>query len=176
MSDASRAIKPVLMAAALAAVVPSLSSAQGPGPQRRPGLWESTVTLQGAPAVTTGMCTDEAFERRMALVSPSQLGARDCPNLTPMPIPGGYRIEGTCTSNGRTTTIKATAKGDFNRAYTMDVDVEANGKPRSMHMDVRWTGPCGDGVKPGDMVMTVNGRRMVVNVNALAAGGALGAR
>jgi hypothetical protein len=170
MSDVSRAFKPVLIAAALVAIVPALSSAQGLGPQRKAGMWDSTMVLSGLPAITSSMCTDEAFEQRMGLINPHQMGARDCANMTPTPIPGGYRIDGTCTSNGRTTKIKATVKGDLNSAYAMDLDVDASGKPQTRHMDVKWIGPCGEGVKPGDMVMTVNGRRMVMNMNAARPG------
>jgi hypothetical protein len=170
MSDVSRTLKPVLIAAGLVAIVPALSAAQGPGPHRKAGMWESTMAMPGQPAITTGMCTDEAFEQRMGMVNPQQMGARECANMAPTPIPGGYRIDGTCSNNGRTTKIKATIKGDLNSAYAMDVDVDANGKPQTMHMDVKRTGPCGEGVKPGDMVMTVNGRRMVMNMDAVRAG------
>ena len=60
----------------------------------------------------------------------------------------------------------------------MDMAFEVDGKPqRPVHMDVKWTGPCGAGIKPGDMVMVMpDGKRMVVNSNALAARAARGAR
>jgi hypothetical protein len=175
MSNRVRTLKLGLMAAGLVGLLPALGAAQGFNLHRKAGMWDSTMMVAGR-ALTSSMCTDEAFEKKFSVVSPQQMGARDCSNMVPTPIPGGYRVEGTCNGGGRTSHITATVKGDFNNAYAMDLATEVNGKAQPpVHMDVKWTGPCGAGVKPGDIVMTMpDGKRMVINAAAMA--GAAGGR
>jgi len=178
MSEVSRLLKSVLIMAGLAALAPALSAAQGPMPHRKAGMWDSTMAMGGRTLATTGMCIDESIDKPSSMLGPQQMGgARDCSGMTPQPIPGGLRMEGTCSNAGRTTHITATIKGDFSSAYAMDMVTEVDGKAQpSMHMDVKWTGPCGAGVKPGDMVMVMpNGQRMVMNAGALTAGARPGA-
>ena len=169
MSRRVPTLKPLLVAVGLVVVLPTLVSAQGLGPHRKAGMWESTMMVAGR-AMTSGMCTDEALERRSSLVSPQQMGARECSNMTPTPIPGGYKVEGTCTNGARTTRITATIKGNFSTAYSMDLVTQVDGKAQPpVHIDTKWTGPCAAGIKAGDMVMTMpNGKQMVINASAMA--------
>src|ERR1700761_778694 len=169
MSQRSRLLKPLVMAAGLAAILPALGSAQGVAPHRKSGMWETSMNVGGR-AITTGLCTDESIERRYSVVNPQQMGARDCTGMTPQPVPGGYRMEGTCSNGGRTTHIVATIKGDFNSAYSMDLVSDVNGKAAPpIHMDAKWTGACPAGRNPGDMVMPGG---VVMNIDALAGTGA----
>jgi hypothetical protein len=173
-------LKPLILAAGLAALLPALGSAQAPGMHRKSGMWETNMTISGGQTMTMGMCTDESVEKRYSIANPQPMGrgggASDCTGMTPAPAPGGYRIEGTCTNAGRKSHIVATIKGDFNTAYSMDVATDVDGKAQPpMHMDSRWTGLCGAGLKPGDMVMTLpGGQRMTMHMDSQ--GGAPGGR
>jgi hypothetical protein len=122
--------------------------------------------------MTMGMCTDEATEQHYSVVNPQPTGrggANDCTGMTPTPVPGGYRVEGTCTNGGRKSHVVATIKGNFDTAYAMDVVTDVDGKAQPpIHMDAKWTGACPAGRKPGDMVLPGG---MVVNVNAAGAAG-----
>jgi len=156
------------MAAGLAALLPALASAQLPGAHRKPGMWETSMSLSGRQMMTMGMCTDEETERHYSVANP-QPGGRagsDCTGMTPTPVPGGYHIEGTCTNAGRKTHMVANIKGDFNNAYVMDINSDVDGKAQPpVHMDAKWTGACPAGRKPGDMVMPGG---MVVNINSVS--------
>jgi hypothetical protein len=159
-------LKPVLLAAGLAAFLPALGSAQGLTLHRKPGMWQSTMVVGGR-TLTTGLCTDEAFEKGFSVINPREMGAQDCSNMTPKAVPGGYRVEGACSNGGRTSHLVATIKGDLNSAYTMDTVVDVDGKPLpAMHVDTKWTGACTAGLKPGDMYMLMpNGQRVVMHVD-----------
>jgi hypothetical protein len=169
-------LKPLILAAGLAALLPALGSAQAPGMHRKPGMWETTMSLNGQQMMTMGMCTDEATEQRYSVVNPQPMGRGDgssnCTGMTPTPIPGGYHVEGACTNAGRKSHVVATIKGNFDTAYSMDVATDVDGKAQPpVHMDAKWTGACPAGRKPGDMVMPGG---MVVNVNGGGGPGAGG--
>lgn len=174
MSKRSRLLKPLVMAAGLAALLPALSSAQPPGAHRKPGMWETTMSMGGRQMMTMGMCTDEETERHYSLANPQPMGrgSSDCTGMTPTPVPGGYHIEGTCNNAGHKTHMIGTIKGDFNTAYSMDMNTDVDGKAQPpVHMDAKWTGACPAGRKPGDMVMPGG---MVMNMNSMPGRGGQG--
>jgi hypothetical protein len=175
MSNRVGALKPLLLAAGLAALLPALGSAQAPGMNRKAGMWQTTMSLNGQQIMTMDMCTDQATEQHYSVVNPQPGrggGASNCTGMTPTPAPGGYRIEGTCTNGGRKSHVVATIKGSFDTAYSMDVATDVDGKASPpIHMDAKWTGACPAGRKPGDMVMPGG---TVVNVNAATGAGAGG--
>jgi hypothetical protein len=59
---------------------------------------------------------------------------------------------------GATVTSHAETSGDFNSAYTVTVTSRSEGgrlgtRDSKIAMTAKWTGPCKDGQKPGDVVM-----------------------
>jgi hypothetical protein len=156
MRAKSRLLKPLFLAAGLAALVPAIGSAQGPMPHRKPGMWQTTINMPGMPGggISTSMCTDAATEARYSALAPQQNPGSQCSKMTVHSVPGGWDTEGECVMRGKTSHFKASARGDMSSAYGMDVSMQEEGRPaQTMHMDAKWTGPCPAGRKPGDMVM-----------------------
>lgn len=126
-------------------------------PARKPGLWELTMTSDGAamPPQTMQHCIDEATDKEMMEMSNS-IGAQQCQqNWTKTAT--GFAFESTCDFGGGKTASRGTVTGDFNSAY--QIDMISKGGPRGaneetrMNMAAKWLGACKAGQKPGDIVM-----------------------
>jgi hypothetical protein len=130
--------------------------AQIAAPQRKAGMWETVMHIQGHD-MSTQLCIDAATEAKMSVFG-QQAQTESCGGATGVEkIPGGYAFHGAC--KGRETS--GTAIGDFNSAYKVTID---SGKTH-MSMDSRWLGPCPAGRRPGDMVMPGG---IVINMNDVA--------
>ena len=118
-------------------------------PAREPGLWQSTSTVTGpdgrplanAVNVVTVSCVDALTDQKFFLSNQSA-----CNNLT---VSGGgntYRIDGTCSGNGKTSAIHET----LDYADSKDVTLTAKLGQMTVHSQLQWQGMCPDGMQPGD--------------------------
>lgn len=156
MSRPFRVSKPMLIAAGVLLGAPLVVSAQPAGPHVEAGLWETGLEISGF-KMTTQICMDgsEASSRR-AFMPPSreQAAARaeqNCEKQDVHPIPGGYSVDASCTSQGRRTHVVGTVTGDFRTRYVMDMTVENDGRPpQPIHTESRRVGPCPAGMRPGE--------------------------
>jgi hypothetical protein len=156
MSHPFRVSKPLLIAAGVLLGAPLVVSAQPAGPHVEAGLWETGMEVSGF-KMNSQICMDgsEASSRR-AFMPPSREQAagaaeRNCEKQDIHPVAGGYSVNATCTnSQGRVTHISGTVTGDFRSHYAMDMTVENNGRPQTMHMESHRVGACPAGMRPGE--------------------------
>jgi hypothetical protein len=143
-------------------------------PQRKPGLWKQTMSMDGGP--TNGaiqLCVDAASEAKMNITAQNIAGAKcDKPQFTHAPD-GTISFTNSCDmgSNGKIQT-SGTIKGDFNSGYVATIATTTSGSPmaqmngaHTMVINATWTGPCAPGQTGGDMIlpngMTVNASKAV---------------
>lgn len=162
-------MRPALVALCLASLALPASAQMAP-PKRKPGYWETRMTMPGMGPMTSQLCTDAAWEEKMSAFSQQGPGRQQCSPPLVAKTATGFSFQSSCTMGGRTTTTRGTASGDFNSAYTMDlVSQTAGGPEMKMRIAAKWLGACPAGKKPGDMSM--NGRNM--NMGGM---GGMGAR
>lgn len=164
---------------AVAATGQSASLTPASLPQRKPGLWEQSMTFQeqgkaaSQPIPATQMCVDAASEKQMGILT-AQL-SKDCPNAVHISrnLDGSFSVSGVCdrgSSLGKNSST-GTVTGDFNTAYEMDIDSVTTGastpsmnKEEKMTLKSRWLGPCPAGWTGGDV--GVNGKKLGSATNA----------
>ncbi len=146
-----------LLVAGLLAVAAVAQADTVNSPERRPGVWESTITAPGAPTRTIKMCTDQALEKRHAMYSGT--ATRECPTMDSHAVTGGIAFHSICTRNGVTIDTQGTVLGDFSDHYHFESDVRTSpaGAPgageKKMSIESRWLGPCPSGSRPGDVTL-----------------------
>jgi len=143
-------------------------------PQRKPGLWKQTMSMDGGS--TNGaiqLCVDAASEAKMNIAAQNIAGAKcDKPQFT-RALDGSIAFSNSCDmgSNGKMQT-SGTIKGDFNSSYVATIATTTSGSSiaqmngaHTMVIDATWTGPCAPGQTGGDMIlpngMTVNATKAV---------------
>jgi len=178
MSHPFRVPKPALIAAGVLLGLPLVVSAQSAGPHVEAGLWESGMDIQGI-KMTTQICMDgsEASSRRAFAPQnrgrPGAAAENPCEKQDIHPIPGGYSVDTTCTSRGRTTHVSGKVTGDFKTRYTIDMVVNSEGQPpQPMHMESRRVGACPAGMKPGEARTNMDQGGIAAAVAAARARGA----
>lgn len=141
-------------------------------PTRKAGLWELKMEFQGRnlPAQVMQQCTDATTDKLMTL-NFGGAAERNCQKRDVQNNGGTIPIDSVCQFGDATTTSHAVVSGDFNSAYTVQINsTRQGGRPipgaapgGEAHMTIaaKWLGPCAAGQKPGD-VMTGNG--MKINV------------
>jgi hypothetical protein len=147
-----------LLVAAIGAAAATVAVADTVGaPERRPGLWESTLTVAGQPSRTLRMCTDAALEQRHAMFSAK--ATPDCPTVESHAVTGGVAFRSICTRAGVTISTEGTVTGDFNDHYRFQSVVRTSpatgpgGGERKTSIESRWLGACPPGSRPGDVTL-----------------------
>lgn len=171
-------------AATPAAASTAASTTAGPLPVRKSGLWEQTMTRDGAPTRMgkMSMCVDAATDAK-ASVFGQKLGEGMCQQKSvSRGLDGSYSFATTCDlGSGGSITSKGTASGDFSSGYHVHSESDVSGAsfaPLNGHhvTDVIgvYKGACPAGMAAGDIVLA-NG--MTINANkAAAAAAALGGK
>lgn len=129
-------------------------------PRRKPGLWEVRSTsahASGMPA--TSHCVGEGsdvavshLDRSSGIKGSCTLGAFRRAGLA-------WVAESVCREGKTRVTSQAIASGDFATSYRIDTvvtyDPPLAGVKREDKeaIEARYVGPCGDGQKPGDMII-----------------------
>ena len=139
-------------------------------PPRKPGLWELKMDFEGRkmPPTTMRQCTDAASDKIMNSNFGGPVQAA-CSKQDITKTATGMTVDSVCEFGAGTTTTHAVITGNFDSAYTVDVQSKrVGGTPvpgmpadGSSHMTISatWLGPCAAGQKPGD-VMMANGMTM----------------
>lgn len=118
-------------------------------PAREPGLWQSTSTVSGpdgqplsnAVNVVTVSCVDVLTDQKFFLSNRSA-----CSSLTVSGDGNTYKINGTCSGNGKTSAIHET----LSYADSKDVTLTAKLGQMTVQSQLQWQGMCPDGMQPGD--------------------------
>jgi len=142
-------------------------------PHRKPGLWQMTMTMQGAsmPPMSSKYCVDAATES--ALISAGQNAANKMCSGATIHVTGSTgTIDATCKFANMTSTSHTVITFVGNTAYHSETRTHMS--PPSKYIksdnvmmnDAKWMGPCPAGMKPGDVVMS-NGMHMHLDPNAM---------
>lgn len=141
-------------------------------PTRKAGLWELKMEFQGRnlPAQLMQQCTDANSDKLMTL-NFGGAAERNCQKRDVQNNGGTITVDSVCQFGEMTTTSHAVVTGDFNSAYTVQINSTRKGGPQTpglaangeSHMKIaaKWLGPCAAGQKPGDVMMG-NGMKMNV--------------
>jgi hypothetical protein len=137
-------------------------------PARKPGLWQISMNFEGrgAPPQTMKQCIDAQTDKMMNRPGGGMSGGREqCSKQDVQRAGNTIVVDSVCKVGAMTNTSHAVMSGDFNSAYTVQVDSKQEGGPGAgamrMTMQAKWLGPCEAGQKPGDMIMA-NG--MSINI------------
>jgi hypothetical protein len=157
----------VTVATALGAV----SAAADDLPARKPGLWEVKASIgNNQKPLAIKQCVDASTDLMMqAIVGP--LTAQACPSRSVQRADNTIMIESTCTIAGKTATAHTVITGSLDSAYLMTMTAQGVGLPNgnvAVTVDAKWLGPCAQGQKPGDMIIS-NG--VNINTNGLTVNG-----
>ncbi|HEU4805450.1 MAG TPA: DUF3617 family protein [Nitrobacter sp.] len=147
----------LLLPLVLLCAAPALAEVQFP--LRKAGLWDITMDHGGAgmPRMTVQQCTSQAVDREFTSeFVPS--AKQNCSKADFRKTAAGYVMDSVCTMAGATVTSHAETSGDFDSAYTVTITARSEGgrlgtRDSKVTMAAKWTGPCKDGQKPGDVVM-----------------------
>jgi hypothetical protein len=156
---------PVLLAAIFTFAAPAWAIDL---PTRKAGLWEIKMDFQGRklPVQTMKQCTDAAADALMAYNFGG--AAEHCQKRDINTSGNTITIDSVCTFNGRVSTSHAVVTGDFNSAYTVEVDSKREGTSPAgqrvygdskMVIAAKYIGACAAGQRPGDVIMS-NGMTM----------------
>ena len=168
---------PAIVVAVLLSASPALALDM---PTRKAGLWELKMEFQGRnlPAQLMQQCTDATTDKLMTL-NFGGAAERNCQKRDVNNSGGTITIDSVCQFGDATTTSHAVVSGDFNTAYTVQINsTRQGGRPipgvapgSESHMTIaaKWLGPCAAGQKPGDVMM---GNGMKMNVLELQKAGA----
>ena len=140
-------------------------------PTRKAGLWELKMEFQGRniPPQLMQQCTDPATDQLMTL-NFGGAAERNCQKRDIQPTAAPSPSTSVCQFGDATTTSHAVVSGDFNSAYTVQINsTRQGGRPipgaapgASAHDHRReMAGACAAGQKPGDVMMG-NGMKMNV--------------
>lgn len=144
--------------AAVASSTPRTSGAGVFMPHRRAGLWEMAMDTSGGPGVkmTAQMCIDATTDKDMGWHGPRSQ-SKNCAKNEFHPVLGGVTFDSVCKMGSRTVTSHGVVKGDFDKAYDVDVTTRFDppqagvGGDMKTAMKARWLGPCPAGMKPGQV-------------------------
>ena len=130
-------------------------------PNRKPGLWEIKMTLEGTqmPPQTMQQCIDATTDQEMR--QPPGMEGVDLAKACKQDITRAgdtMTVDSTCNINGRATKSHMTITGSFDSAYTMKVSAANGDNPATasqmhMTMEAKHLGACKPDQKPGDMIM-----------------------
>jgi len=126
-------------------------------PKRKPGLWEISMNVEGAPSLgPMQQCIDRNTDDLMQ--QQAKQGKSKCSVMDVTPSGSKVTIHAVCKLEGSTVTTDGVFEGSFETSYT--------GRMKSRFIPpmfgvsesnttqaARWVGPCKPGQKPGDVVM-----------------------
>jgi hypothetical protein len=126
-------------------------------PQRKPGLWQQTISSTGAgmPSQTMSMCTDEKVDDLIAARGSQN---QSCEQQSVRRDGKAFVVDSVCRSGKTTVRTHGRFSGDFNTQYTGELrstfEPPMQGmKEMTQKIEARWIGPCKPGQKPGDISM-----------------------
>jgi hypothetical protein len=139
-------------------------------PKRKTGLWDIKISRVGGnrPVQTVQMCIDQKTDNMAQQMGESV--AREACSKQQIRREGNKIVgESVCKIGETTATSRTLFTGEFDRAYHGEIRTKYSpplmGKDENVTLiDAKWTGPCKDDQKPGDMIMP-NG--MKINIHEM---------
>jgi len=139
-------------------VLPAAAGAVDEMPPRKPGLWETSTTVDGRQVGGGKMrqCIDAEVETKLREVGRAQ--EKDC-KLREMKREGEtMTLKSICKMGESTATTTGRFTGDLTQNYRGELQIEyappfAGKSEAKMEIETRWLGPCEAGQKPGDMIL-----------------------
>jgi hypothetical protein len=122
-------------------------------PKQRVGLWRSDMVMAGQ-SISAKSCVDAASAARMSIFSSSIRRSDKCQQLQLSHNPdGSWTSVSRCEIRpGAPETSRADVSGDFNSRIVMTLRSPPTAKPE-MTATMTWIGPCGPGMRGGDVMM-----------------------
>lgn len=126
-------------------------------PKRKPGLWEISTNVEGAPNMgPMQQCIDQNTDNLMQ--QQAKQGKVECSTMDVQPSGGKVTIHTVCKLEGTTVTTDGVFEGSFETAYKGRMKSRfappMHGMSESnMTQEARWISPCKPGQKPGDVIM-----------------------
>jgi len=139
---------------------PGVAHADEP-PAHKPGLWEVTTSLEGAPK--TQMCLDAASEDNFNSMGKQMMKEISCSKNENHRSGNVYTSDTVCKFMGSTQTSHTVVTFVGDAEYTTEIAIHSEPPLKYGPADSkttqhgRWLGPCGPDMKPGDMMM--NGQK-----------------
>ena len=167
-------------AAAAPPASPAALFATNQPPARKAGLWEQTMTRDGAAPVVMGkmrLCVDATSEAKISLFG-GRMGKGRCGRRSvSRGLNGNYNFTSTCDmGEAGVTTSKGTLSGDLSSRYRVHAESDIAGSSipslnghHVTDIEATWLGACPAGMVPGDIVM---GNGMKINVDKIGAAAA----
>jgi hypothetical protein len=156
--------KPAAAADQAAAASPAPTGPVPPGVDAAPtvqgGLWELTSRTPGMEGKVR-TCFDPDIQGQSAIVAQG-MDRRNCSRSDWRKTPEGHAFDIACERGGRMFVSSGTLTGDLSQSYVMKADsvMSLDGVTRGAKQDVsgRHLGDCPADVKPGDVLVLVDGR------------------
>lgn len=130
-------------------------------PPRKAGLWESKTTTDDG-TMSAKQCIDAQTDQLAKNAVSGPGGANDaCSKQSVTKTATGYETESICKFGPMSTEGKGVITGDFDSLIKMEMATTVAGIPgqdkpvtRKSTIENRWLGPCEEGQKPGDIIMS----------------------
>jgi hypothetical protein len=137
------------------------SAAADDFPTRRAGLWEVTISHEGAGAAQTmQQCTDAETDKLMNAFG-GDISADLCSRQDVRKVGATIVVNATCQIGPVKSISESVISGDFNSQYNVKVTSKIEGLPAAAKglaggtttIEARFVGACKPDQKPGDIVM-----------------------
>jgi hypothetical protein len=168
----------ILISAIFALLFYAAPAAAEDMPARKPGLWQMTMNFDGGRMSMQAMkqCVDAQTDKLMN--SPGGgMGREQCTQKNVQKVGSTIVIDSVCKFANVTNTSHAVVSGDFNSAYTIQVDSKREGGPAAaggsskMTITAKYLGGCEAGQKPGDIIMEGGMKMNIRDMQQMRQGG-----
>lgn len=136
----------LLALAALVAALPRTAAAAD-FPTRKPGIWETTMSMNGGAPFTNRMCFTPEVEKKV-----QETTAASCSRYEVRREGAAWIIDSTCEVGSKVTSGRVVTTGNFTSRIHAEVASESEGKKTAMTLDATWLRACGPNDKPGAIV------------------------
>lgn len=116
-------------------------------PIRKPGIWETTMSMDGGAPFTQRMCFSAEVEKKV-----QETTAAACSRYEVHRDGAAWVIDSTCRIGAEETSGRVVTTGDFTSRIHAEVASESAGKKTAMTLDAKWLRDCAPNEKPGAIV------------------------
>ncbi len=141
------ALQLTLALSSFAALLPLAAATAADFPTRKPGVWETTMTMDGGAPFTNRMCFSPEVEQQV-----QETTAAACSRYEVHRDGAAWIIDSTCKIGADETSGRVVTTGDFTSRIHAEVTSESAGKKTAMTLDAKWLRACGPNDKPGAIV------------------------
>lgn len=142
-------------------------------PARKAGAWDISIKLTGGMMPTAKMrhCTNERDDGNMSVMF-NPLSPSPCPTRDIQKHSDRYTIDAVCRDDGKSITLHADIRGNFDTRYTVVTETKVQDSEDStpyvsnLTLEGTYLGACRADEKPGDVTMAGG---LKINVNNMEA-------